>query len=230
MSIAIQISPNRLFYLRDPQSTETGRNILRHSIPLMSKLGFEKFTFKKLARKMGASEITIYRYFENKHKLLLYLLTWYWEWVKYSILFNIQNLEGGEEKLRTAIRTILESNRRNPLVDYIDEEKLFDLVVDESDKAYHTKFVDHEHQQGFFLTLKSLKTEVANILLEINPGYVYANSLASTLLKMSTTLRFYAHHLPSMTEVGDLSGIDDHLYEYLLNLALSALGPRDSVI
>ncbi len=223
MAIAIQISPNRLFYIRDPQATETGRNILRYSIPLISRLGFEKFTFKKLAREMGASEITIYRYFENKHKLLLYLLSWYWEWVKYSILYNVQNIPEGKEKLGIAIRTVVESNRRNSLVDYIDEEQLFALVIDESEKAYRTKFVDQENQQGFFLTLKSLKTEVANILLEINPEFLYANSLASTILEMSSSLRFYAHHLPSMTDVSDLVQIDDHLCDYLLKLSLSAL-------
>ncbi|MGC9344775.1 MAG: TetR/AcrR family transcriptional regulator, partial [Bacteroidales bacterium] len=71
MTVALQISPNQALYIKDPQSTNTGRNILKYSIPLMQELGFEKFTFKKLAASMGSSEISVYRYFENKHKLLL---------------------------------------------------------------------------------------------------------------------------------------------------------------
>jgi AcrR family transcriptional regulator len=223
MAVALQISPSSSLYIRDPQSTETGRNILRHSIPLMTDLGFEKFTFKKLSERMGGSEITVYRYFENKHRLLLYLLSYYWEWIKYSILLNLQNLDESRDKLKMAIRTVVESNRRTPLVDYIDEAKLFDLVIDESEKTFHTKDVDHENQEGFFLTLKSLKSEIAGILLEVNPDYAFPNSLASTILEMSASLRFYARHLPSMSEVSDLRKIDDHICEFLEELTLAAI-------
>jgi len=223
MSVAIQISPNRSFFIRDPQSTTTGRNLLQYSIPLMLELGFEKFTFRKLAEKMGASEITVYRYFENKHKLLLYLLGWYWEWVKYSIMFNTQNIEDSGEKLRIAIRTVVEDRRRNRLVDYMDEEKLFQLVIEESEKAYHTKFVDQENKEGFFLTLKSLKTEISGIILEVKPGFRFASSLASTILEMSASLRFFALHLPSMADVTDPEKIDDQIGDYLETLVFSAL-------
>jgi AcrR family transcriptional regulator len=130
MAVAIQISPNDSLFIKDPQTSNTGRNILNHAIPLMQEIGFEKFTFRKLAERMGASEITVYRYFENKHKLLLYLLSWYWEWVKYSISFNTRNLVDPEEKLKLAIRTVIDSSKRNTLVDYIDEEKLYkDLLL-----------------------------------------------------------------------------------------------------
>jgi len=223
MAVAIQISPNDSLFIKDPQASSTGRNILNHAIPLMQEIGFEKFTFRKLAERMGASEITVYRYFENKHKLLLYLLSWYWEWVKYSISFNTRNIEDPEEKLRLAIRTVIDSSKRNTLVDYIDEEKLYELVVEESEKAYHTKQVDEENKMGLFLTLKSLKTELSAILLEINPNYPYPNSLASTILEMSASLRFYANHLPSMTDIKELSNIDKDLADYIESLVFAAL-------
>jgi AcrR family transcriptional regulator len=227
MAVALQISPNSALYIKDPQSTTTGRNILKYAIPLMQELGFEKFTFKKLAEKMGSSEISVYRYFENKHKLLLYLLSWYWEWVKYSIAYNIQNVSDKRKKLEIAIRTVIESNRRNPLVDYIDEEKLHALVMEESEKAYHTKYVDKENKEGFFLTLKSLKTEISQIIQEINPGFPFPNSLASTILEMSASLRFYAHHLPSMGDVEDLNKTDDEICNYLCSLVDSVLHRKD---
>jgi len=223
MAVAIQISPNDSLFIKDPQASSTGRNILNHAIPLMQEIGFEKFTFRKLAERMGASEITIYRYFENKHKLLLYLLSWYWEWVKYSISFNTRNIEDPEEKLRLAIRTVIDSSKRNTLVDYIDEEKLYELVVEESEKAYHTKQVDEENKMGLFLTLKSLKAELSAILLQIDPNYPYPNSLASTILEMSASLRFYANHLPSMTDIKELSNIDKDLADYIESLVFAAL-------
>lgn len=223
MAVAIQISPNDSLYVKDPQASPTGRNILNHAIPLMQEIGFEKFTFRKLAERMGASEITVYRYFENKHKLLLYLLSWYWEWVKYSIIFNIRNIIDPEEKLRLAIRIVIDSSKRNTLVDYIDEEKLYELVVEESEKAYHTKQVDEENKMGLFLTLKSLKAELSAILLEINVNYAYPNSLASTILEMSASLRFYANHLPSMTDIKELSNIDKNLADYTESLVFAAL-------
>jgi AcrR family transcriptional regulator len=223
MAVALQISPNSGLFIKDPQSTSTGRNILKYSIPLMQELGFEKFTFKKLAESMGSSEISVYRYFENKHKLLLYLMSWYWEWVKYSIAFNIQNVTDRQKKLDIAIRTVIESNRRNPLVEYIDEEKLHAVVLEESEKAYHTKYVDEENKEGFFLTLKSLKSEISQIIQEINPDYPYPNSLASTILTMSASLRFYAHHLPSMSDIKDLANTDDEIFGYLKSLVSAIL-------
>lgn len=223
MAVSIHITPNASLYIRDPQSTPTGRKLLSHAIPLMQELGLEGFTFKKLAENMGSSEITMYRYFENKHKLLLYLLSWYWEWVKYSIVLNTRNLSDPKEKLRLAIDTVIVSRRRNSLVAYIDEEKLYELVVEESEKAYHTKLVDQENKMGLFLTLKSLKAELSNILLEINPDYSFPNSLSSTILEMSASLRFYAHHLPSMSDIGDISIIDENLTSFLESLAFAAL-------
>lgn len=223
MSIAIQISPNQSLYVRNPQSTATGRDILRYSVPLMQELGFEKFTFKKLAQHMKASEITVYRYFENKHKLLLYLLSWYWEWVKYSIIFNCHNIRESRRKLEIVIQTVIESNHRNSLVDYMDEEKLYDLVIEESEKAYHTKSVDEENTNGLFLTLKSLKSEISEIISEIRPDYPFPNSLASTILEMSASLRFYANHLPSMSDVNNLQEIDKQLFDYIRQLTFASL-------
>jgi hypothetical protein len=122
-----------------------------------------------------------------------------------------------------AIRTVIDSSKRNTLVDYIDEEKLYELVVEESEKAYHTKQVDEENKMGLFLTLKSLKAELSAILLQIDPNYPYPNSLASTILEMSASLRFYSNHLPSMTDIKELSNIDKDLADYIESLVFAAL-------
>lgn len=40
---------NQNLYLRDPQHTDLGQKIIRKSVDMIDKLGFEQFTFKKLA-------------------------------------------------------------------------------------------------------------------------------------------------------------------------------------
>ena len=92
MSIAIKISVNGGLYLKEPQNSTLGRKILKYSIILIDKSGFEAFTFKKLAEEIQSTEASIYRYFKNKHILLLYLFNWYWEWVNYLIIFNTKNI------------------------------------------------------------------------------------------------------------------------------------------
>ena len=63
MSISITVNPR--LTLKDPLSSEIGNRILREGLKLMNELGFEAFTFKKLAQDIGSTEATIYRYFEK---------------------------------------------------------------------------------------------------------------------------------------------------------------------
>ena len=91
MNVSSKISLNEGLYLKDPQASELGRKIINHSILMIDELGFEQFTFKKLASEIKSTEATIYRYFKNKHILLIYLVSWYWEWVSFLIKKNTQN-------------------------------------------------------------------------------------------------------------------------------------------
>ena len=79
MEVQLQIKMNEKLFLRDPEQTELGKKIIRHSIQLIYKHGFELFTFKKLAEDIGTTEAGIYRYFENKHRLLIYITAWYYK-------------------------------------------------------------------------------------------------------------------------------------------------------
>lgn len=77
-NLQVHISVSSEIYLRDPYSSDLGQNIISNSIDLINELGFEKFTFKKLGEQIGSPESSVYRYFENKHTLLNYLISWYW--------------------------------------------------------------------------------------------------------------------------------------------------------
>ena len=76
--LGIQITINPNLYCKDPESSDLGKKIVSKSIEMLVELGFEGFTFKKLGQAIGSNESSIYRYFESKHKLLVYLVNWYW--------------------------------------------------------------------------------------------------------------------------------------------------------
>lgn len=201
MAVAIQIRPNQRLFLRDPQDTKLGRNIIKHSIQLIDEIGFEQFTFKKLAEHIQSTEASVYRYFENKHNLLTYLVAWYWEWVSFQIDFHIMNIKDSEQKLRIAIQSLVEASMENPAVDFVNESVLHRVVIDEGTKVYRTKQVDEENKEGFFLKYKALVKKVGDLILEVNPEFPYPNALASSLFEMANDHVYFAQHLPRLTDI-----------------------------
>ena len=71
-----------------------------HSIQLIGRNGFEAFTFKKLAEDIGTTEAGVYRYFENKHRLLIYIVAWYWTWLQYQVMYQTNNINDPIVKLK----------------------------------------------------------------------------------------------------------------------------------
>ena len=201
MSIAIKISLNEGLYLKEPQDSKLGRKIIKYSILLIEEFGFEYFTFKKLAEKINSTEASIYRYFENKHLLLLYLVNWYCEWVSYLIAINTMNINNPMEQLKIIINSFVSASKDNPGVDYVDESKLHNIFIFEGVKVYHTKEVDKENSKGFFKSYKNLANTVSEVISEINPTFKYPFALATNLIEMSNNHIYFAQHLPKLTEV-----------------------------
>lgn len=227
--IAIQIHLNPNLYIRDPQGTNLGKKIIEHSILLIDELGFEKFTFKKLATQIESTEASIYRYFKNKHKLLIYLVGWYWEWMKFQIDYNTMNITDADQKIKIAMSVLVESSRKNPAIGYVDENRLHQIVVAESSKAYHTKSVAVENQEGYFASYKSLCRCISSILLEKNEQYPYAHALASSLIEMANNNIYFAHHIPSLTDVSINQGSLDDIKVLLEHFAFSAINGTHQV-
>ena len=73
----IQIKVNDKVFVKDPQSSDLGQRIVSIGAKMIDELGFEEFTFKKLSKEINTTEASIYRYFENKHRLLIYLISIY---------------------------------------------------------------------------------------------------------------------------------------------------------
>ncbi|MFZ4783758.1 MAG: TetR/AcrR family transcriptional regulator, partial [Armatimonadaceae bacterium] len=154
MNLQISIQPSLKLALRDPESSALGRKIVREGILLMQQLGYEQFTFKKLAEVIESTEASIYRYFENKHRLLLYFLTWYWNYVEYQATVSLQNLNDPALKIRKIIEILTEGLPNWSDASGIDKNALQEIVIAESSKAYLTKEVDAINREQLFKPYK----------------------------------------------------------------------------
>ncbi len=219
MSFAIRIVLSEKLCLRDPNQTELGRKILDHGIRLIDELGFEAFTFKKLAHAIGSTEASIYRYFANKHKLLIYLVAWYWAWLEYMIDYQIHNVDEPKRRLRLAIEVLANSNVYDPRTTHINEALLHRIVIAESSKAFLTKGIDGEHEEGLFQGYINLVQKFAALLEALNPTFPYCKALAVNTIETARKQLFFAEHIASVTEITTSESLADFL-ELLIHRAL----------
>lgn len=217
----INIKVDERLYLKDPETSEKGRKIIENGIMLIDELGLESFTFRKLAERIGSTEATIYRYFESKHMLLSYLISWYWNWLEYRLVFAVSNIASPEVRLKIAIRILSGEITNDMDFAHINEEVLQRIVVAESAKAYLTKEVDEDNREGFFYSYKRLCKRIADIILEINPDYKYPASLVSTIAESAHYQKFFAQHLPSLTNINENNA--NHLEEFLTHMTFSTI-------
>jgi AcrR family transcriptional regulator len=216
MAVSILIKQSSNLYLRNPEESELGKKIISESINLIVKLGFEEFTFKKLAANIKSTEASIYRYFENKHKLLTYLISWYWAWLEYQIDYKTNNITDPIKKIKIIIKIIAEaSSKDDPNSPHIDESLLHKIVVAESAKAYLTKNVDHENKAGLFANYQSLCTCISSIINEINPKFPYPLAMASNLIETAHEQIFFSQHLPGLSDVPTSKNDYSHISEFL---------------
>lgn len=218
IQIHIEISPE--LYLKNPDSSELGRKIIYNSISMINELGFEAFTFKKLGIQIESPESSIYRYFENKHTLLIYLVSWYWSWIEYLLVFATTNISSPTERLTRSLRILTNPIRANHPKSYLDEDLLNRIIITESVKAYHTIDVDTENKKGFFKTYKRVVQRISNLILEVNPKYKYPHMLISTVIEGANQQKYFAEHLPALT---DVKHGNDSITEFYTNMVLKVI-------
>ncbi|WP_258103890.1 TetR/AcrR family transcriptional regulator [Marinoscillum sp. MHG1-6] len=222
-AIQLRLDLNKNLFLRDPQNTELGKRIVGEGTQLISEIGFEGFTFKKLSERISSTEASIYRYFENKHRLLVYLIARYWAWIEFKIDYETNNLIVPQEKLEAALRVITHRAQADITFPEIDEGALQKIVIAETDKIYLTKQVDQDNQVGLFKGYKSICKKISDIMLEINPGFKYSRALSSTLLEASHQQIFFSQHLKSLTEIDANGDPFQQNYEFMKTLLSNAL-------
>jgi hypothetical protein len=200
--LKLQLEINSELYSKNPDSSDLGRMILNKSIEMINNIGFEAFTFKKLGMVIKSPESSIYRYFNNKHTLLLYLTSWYWTWMEYQLAFATSNILKPEDRLANAIEILTKPVTEDHSISYINEVLLCEIIFSESIKAYHTKNVDKENKKGCFKAYKRVVQRVSNIVLEINGEFLYPHMLISTVIEGAHHQKYFAEHLPALTDIG----------------------------
>lgn len=222
MAWEIQVKVNEKLYLRNPEISELGKNILSMGAKMIDEMGLEEFTFKKLATALSTNESSIYRYFESKHRLLLYFFEWYWRWMEYQLGFHTHHVEEPEKKIEIVIRVLM-LKQENMIVpgEEINKESLHRIVIKEASKTYLTKHVMEDNEKQFFKPYKDFNSKLAEIIKAYSPNYKYARSLSSTLIEMSHYQYFFMYHLPSLTDFGSTKD-ENEMMNFLLDLALSS--------
>ena len=195
-----KISIQESIYNKDPESSDLGKRIIKHSIELIDKIGFDAFTFKKLGVEIGSNESSIYRYFDNKHRLLIYLSSWYWAWLEYQLVIETHSVLDPIEKLKKAIEITTKSIKEDSEYTHINEVLLNRIMVNENSKSFLTKEVDKENKEGYFKVYKRLIIRLKEIILQINNQYAYPTSLASTVIETALHQHFLKDHFPKITD------------------------------
>ena len=210
----LKIQVNDKIYLKDPETSVLGKKIIQESIILIDEIGFEDFTFRKLGERIGSNESSIYRYFDSKHKLLLYLSSWYWSWIECKLLFATTNISNPAEKLNRAITVVTEKIIDDRETIHINEFILNKIIIAEFTKNLLTKEVDGENKEGFFLLYERVINRLIDIIIEVNPEYSFAKSLASAVVEGALHQHFLKDHLKTITNCTS----NDSVTEFYIDL------------
>lgn len=220
MIVQFKIVQPESTFLKDPQETKLGLSIIKQSILLIDEIGFERFTFKKLSESIGCTEASVYRYFNSKHQLLLFLFSWYWGWMNYRIRHEIGPSQNPCECLEKAVSLLIERITDDESTPFIDEAKLQAIIEQEGVKSLLTKDVDAINKTGAFEHYKQLVGHLAELVLQINPDYSYPNMLITTIIEGAHLQHFFADHLPRLT---NRSEKHESIASFFINLLTSSL-------
>lgn len=216
------LKPEPAISLKDPMGSAVGQALLEHGLELMLELGYEAFTFRKLAERSGTTEVTVYKYFANKQRLLQYYFQLYWLWLRQ---LGTQQVERHSDP-RKALAGIVEAlcgvwPRTLPAVQ-LDPAALRQLVIAEGMKSYLHKQVDADNAQRLFQPYKALSAFVAERLVACRADVPWPRSFATTVIEMAHSLPFAMEHLPSLTELSNRKDLK-HLAQHLLHRTITYL-------
>lgn len=205
MDYSLSFKVNEHIYLRDPEGTELGKQIVKHAIELINEVGFEHFTFKKLAAEMNTTEASIYRYFTNKHRLLLYILNWYWSYMEYLVVVQLEPIQDLRAKLECVVELFTrELPERLGQSDY-NKNVLHQIVIAESSKVYLVKEVKEINENEVFKPYKDLCARISDLIKAYQPTYPFPHSLSTTLIETAHSQLFFSTYLPKLTDVNSQS-------------------------
>ena len=223
MDFQVKFAINEKIFLRNPESSEVGRFMVKKAIDLIYELGFEHFTFKKLATEINSTEATIYRYFENKHRLLLYILNWYWCYMEFLVTFKLENVTDKKEQIKIIVHLLThELAESTNQFDY-NKKYLNQIVISESSKVYLVKDVAEINKDAVFKPYKDLCAKIAEVISSYNLNYQFPRSLSTTLIETSHHQQFFSENLPKLTDIS-ADNKKDFTYRFILDMLFQVLG------
>lgn len=222
MGYSINFKLNDALFVKDPESSTLGKQIVSISIEMIYSIGFEAFTFKKLAVEVGTTEATVYRYFENKHRLLLYIINWYWKYLDFQLNLQLRNITDSRKKLEKAILLLTQSIADDAEEMSYNKTALYEIVISESSKVYLIKNVEEINKHQVFKPYKDLCSRIADIITNYCPSYSYPKSLSSTLIESSHLQQFFSLHLPGLTNVEEKNKAN-YSQKFVSNLVFQTL-------
>ena len=145
---------------------------------------------------------SIYRYFENKHRMLLYILNWYWSYMEYLVVFQLQPLANSKAKLERLIELLTHPLAESEGQTDYNKNYLHQIVITESSKVYLVKEVNEINKDAVFKPYKDLCARISELIQAQNPAYEFPHSLSSTLIETAHSQLFFSQHLPKLTDAG----------------------------
>lgn len=136
------------------------------------------------------------------------------------------NVHAPEERLRNALRELTQPIHDDAETPHIDEAAPCRVVIAESSKVYLNKLVDAENREGLFRSYKRLCRRVADMISAVNPAYAYPVALVSTVVESSHMQKYFAEHLPSLTEVTH-GATDDSATTFLTDMVFRVIGAAE---
>lgn len=197
----IVLQLNQQLYIKDPSSSTIGREIIKESVKLIAAEGLESFTFKKLAHALGSTETTIYRYFKNKHQLMMYLASWYWSIVEWKIVFATANIKDGKLELEKMAEVLTSTFTKDNSTSFVDEVLLQEIVCQESVKLFDKNIEKLTERKGYYSAYNALVERIAGIIHRADKSYKFPKALASTMLESAQRQFYFTKHLHALTDV-----------------------------
>jgi len=176
--LAVQPKIEAHCFIKNPESSTLGRNMVQQGISLMDELGFESFTFKKLGERIHSNESSIYRYFESKHQFLQYIAQHYWAWLEYRLVFQTHNLHDPKEKLVQAIILVTQEVEDDSQTQHINERLLHRVMIKEFGKVWNQR---NAHDMP--IALQRIMARIADMIAQAAPQYLFGHDLAVLLVE-----------------------------------------------
>lgn len=212
----VHLRPDPELFLRDPESTRLGKAMLVEGIVLMNELGLEAFTFKKLAVRIGCTEVSLYKFFPNKQRLLQYYFQFYWLWLRQLCGGFAERSLDPRKTLKQVVEALCGVWPKELPAAQLDPYGLRLLHIEEGTKSYLHKNVDADNARLLFLPYKALAAFIAECMVACRKDVPMPRSFATTIIEMAHSLPFAMEHLPSLTELSshkELKHLAAHLHQ-----------------